>query len=106
MSRAQARYYLFMSLTPKEIEHLASLARLQLTKEEIAEFASQLGGVLDYITKLQALSGKATINSQTEEANWRVDEVQEWSEPKALLSSSAAVQNNMIVVPEVFTDKE
>lgn len=95
-----------MSLTAKEIEHLATLARLQLNKAEIDEFASQLGGVLDYIGQLQTLSGEAEKNIETSELNWRIDEVKDWSKAQSLLKSSAKVEDNMIVVPEVFTDKE
>lgn len=106
MSIAKARYYLFMSLTTKEIEHLASLAKLQLTPAEIEEFSKQLGVVLDYIGKLQELSGQIESSNELSEANWRTDEVYNWPEVNPLLKSSAAVENNMIVVPEVFTDKD
>jgi aspartyl-tRNA(Asn)/glutamyl-tRNA(Gln) amidotransferase subunit C len=35
-----------------EVRHVAHLARLKLTDEEIAQFGEQLGGILDYVQKL------------------------------------------------------
>jgi aspartyl-tRNA(Asn)/glutamyl-tRNA(Gln) amidotransferase subunit C len=38
-----------------EIEHIASLARLELTAEEKRIFASQMNDILDYVGKLNEL---------------------------------------------------
>ena len=35
-----------------EVRHIAHLARLKLTDEEIARFTEQLGSILDYMRKL------------------------------------------------------
>ncbi len=44
-----------MSLTLKEVEHIAELARLNLTDEEKARYREQLSAVLDYFARLQGL---------------------------------------------------
>lgn len=44
-----------MSLTLEEVEHIAALARLELTEEEKARFREQLSAILDYAARLQAL---------------------------------------------------
>ncbi len=44
-----------MSLTIQEVEHIAALARLDLTEGEKARFAGQLSAILDYAARLQAL---------------------------------------------------
>jgi aspartyl-tRNA(Asn)/glutamyl-tRNA(Gln) amidotransferase subunit C len=41
-----------MNLTPTQIQHIARLARLQLTEDEVTRYATQLSGVLDYISLL------------------------------------------------------
>ena len=41
-----------MSLSNKEIDHIASLARLRLTDEEKARYRQQWSAVLDYLAKL------------------------------------------------------
>lgn len=37
------------------VEHLARLARLSLTEEEKERFSAQLGGILDYVGRLNEL---------------------------------------------------
>jgi aspartyl-tRNA(Asn)/glutamyl-tRNA(Gln) amidotransferase subunit C len=44
-----------MSLTKEEVEHIAELARLELTEEEKARYREQLSEILDYAARLQAL---------------------------------------------------
>lgn len=42
-----------MKLTKKEIEHIANLARLELTDKELKTYGSQLSDVLNYIDQLK-----------------------------------------------------
>lgn len=42
-----------MHLTAAEVRHVAELAKLALTEEEIATFATQLSAILDYAELLQ-----------------------------------------------------
>jgi aspartyl-tRNA(Asn)/glutamyl-tRNA(Gln) amidotransferase subunit C len=44
-----------MAISREELEHVARLARLQLTDEEIELFAGQLGAVLERARRIQAL---------------------------------------------------
>ncbi len=44
-----------MSLTKEEVEHIAELARLELTEEEKERYREQLSDILDYAARLQAL---------------------------------------------------
>ena len=41
-----------MSLTLAEVEHVAKLARLRLSAEELEQMRSQLSNILDYINML------------------------------------------------------
>jgi len=40
-------------ISKKEVEHIAKLARLGLTEEEITKFQRELSAILDYIEKLK-----------------------------------------------------
>jgi aspartyl-tRNA(Asn)/glutamyl-tRNA(Gln) amidotransferase subunit C len=40
-------------LSQEEVQHIASLARIQLSDEEIAKFQKELGDVLDYFDILK-----------------------------------------------------
>lgn len=44
-----------MSLTLKEVDHIAELARLQLTPEEKERYRKQLSAILEYAARLQEL---------------------------------------------------
>ena len=44
-----------MSVTIKEVEYIANLARLQLTEEEKKTYTGQLNTILDYMEKLGEL---------------------------------------------------
>ena len=44
-----------MTLTNQQVRHVAHLARLALSPEDEARFAQQLGGILDYVERLQSL---------------------------------------------------
>lgn len=44
-----------MSLTREEVEHIAELARLELSEEEKDRYREQLSAILDYAARLQAL---------------------------------------------------
>ena len=42
-----------MSLTPEEVNHIALLARLELTAQEKEHFRGQLSSILDHVAQLQ-----------------------------------------------------
>jgi len=48
-----------MTLTLEEVEHIANLARLQLSDQEKERYREQLSAILDYFSQLQALDTSA-----------------------------------------------
>ena len=44
-----------MALTLQEVEHIADLARLQLSDEEKERYRQQLSSILDYAARLQSI---------------------------------------------------
>jgi aspartyl-tRNA(Asn)/glutamyl-tRNA(Gln) amidotransferase subunit C len=44
-----------MALTIQEVEHIAMLARLELTEEEKQRFRDQLSSILEHVARLQEL---------------------------------------------------
>jgi aspartyl-tRNA(Asn)/glutamyl-tRNA(Gln) amidotransferase subunit C len=44
-----------MTLTREEVEHIALLARLDLSEDEIARYKQQLSAILDHIAQMQTL---------------------------------------------------
>jgi aspartyl-tRNA(Asn)/glutamyl-tRNA(Gln) amidotransferase subunit C len=48
-----------MGLQPEEVDHIAELARLNLSGEEKTRFREQLSSILDHIAQLQTLDTTA-----------------------------------------------
>jgi len=44
-----------MSITREEVLHVARLARLELTEQEVEQFAGQLSAILDAVSKVSEL---------------------------------------------------
>lgn len=76
-----------MKLDRKEIEHIANLARLELTEEELEKYGSQLSDVLSYIEQLKEVNtenieptaqviGMANVLRADEVENWPEDEIE------------------------------
>ncbi|MBK9989284.1 MAG: Asp-tRNA(Asn)/Glu-tRNA(Gln) amidotransferase subunit GatC [Verrucomicrobia bacterium] len=90
--------------TDLNIDHVAHLARLALTPEEKAKFATQLGDVLAYIEQLKKVdvSGvEPTAHAFPVYNVWADDVAQPGLPVEAALKNAPAQRNNMIVVPKV-----
>ena len=44
-----------MSLSEKDVQYVAKLARLEVTDQEVAKYTQQLGNILDYVQQLSKL---------------------------------------------------
>ncbi len=94
-----------MILTIAEVEHIAELARLELTEEEIALYREQLSTVLDYFEQLQELD-TATIPPTSSvllaEGSLRPDETRPGLDLKELLRNAPQVESDQFQVPPVL----
>lgn len=54
------------SISQKEVEHVAQLARLDLTEGEKSRFAEQLSHILTYVDQLQEVSTEGVILTASE----------------------------------------
>jgi aspartyl-tRNA(Asn)/glutamyl-tRNA(Gln) amidotransferase subunit C len=71
-----------MKLTKEEIQHIAELARLDLTDEELEKYGSQLSNVLSYIDQLKEVDVadiQPTAQVTGLENVWRADEAENWN---------------------------
>lgn len=94
-----------MSDTPDlNIDRVAELARIALTPEEKAEFAAQLGEVLQHAEQLKQVdvSGvEPTAHAFAVENVWADDVAEPGLSVEAALQNAPAQRDNMIVVPKV-----
>ncbi|MFA6551116.1 MAG: Asp-tRNA(Asn)/Glu-tRNA(Gln) amidotransferase subunit GatC [Patescibacteria group bacterium] len=77
-----------MKLKKEEVQHIADLAHLELTDEELEKYGSQLSGVLDYIDELKEVdtaevqptaqvTGLTNVMRADEAVQWPQDEAAE-----------------------------
>lgn len=96
-----------MSLNKKDIEHIANLARLDLSSKEIKELTPELSSILNYIDQLKEVD---TVNveptAQVTGLNnvFREDSVEDWNEQekKKALKEAPALEGNQIKVKRVL----
>jgi aspartyl-tRNA(Asn)/glutamyl-tRNA(Gln) amidotransferase subunit C len=94
-----------MSLTLKEVEHIATLARLELTEEQKSRYREQLSAILDYIAHLQELDAAdipPTAGGGIERMPLRPDEPRPSLSPEELLANTQHKEQNQFKIPPVF----
>jgi aspartyl-tRNA(Asn)/glutamyl-tRNA(Gln) amidotransferase subunit C len=87
-----------------EVRHVAELARLELTDEELERIGGQLGAILQSIEKIGELdlSGvPPTANPLNLTNVLRPDEPQEELSVEQALANAPEVEGNLFVVPRI-----
>ncbi len=98
MNSAEVRF------SQHDVEHLAALARLELSRGEVERYARELKGIVDYVAKLQELAPEALGASGTV-ASLRDDSVREWPEAEGLIAAAPDHTEHAVRVPPVFEDR-
>jgi aspartyl-tRNA(Asn)/glutamyl-tRNA(Gln) amidotransferase subunit C len=96
-----------MSLTMAEVEHVARLARLRLSSDELEQMRSQLSHILDYIATLQEVDvdGVPITAQVTGLASvMRPDTVTGKLSPEQALANAPDQQDGMFRVRAVFDE--
>jgi aspartyl-tRNA(Asn)/glutamyl-tRNA(Gln) amidotransferase subunit C len=94
-----------MPLTEDEVRHVALLSRLELSDEEVELYAGQLGKVLDYVNKLNALDTtnvEPMITAATTGNVFRQDEPEDSIDRKEALRSAPDHDDGCFRVPRVI----
>ena len=88
-----------------DIEYVARLARLSLSKEELATFAPQLKDILDYVDKLQELDVEGiepTAHAIPVENVFREDNPDACLERDEVLANAPATNQGHFEVPPII----
>ncbi len=96
-----------MAISEAEVRHVARLARLALSDEEIAVMKAQLSAILDYIAMLQEVDVSnvpptAQVTGLT--TVWRPDVVGEMLTQEQALANAPDQQDGMFRVRAVFDE--
>ncbi len=94
-----------MALTDKDVQHIAKLARIRLTAEELPHYASEINGILKWIEQLNEVDtkGVAPLLSVSEQLlPWRADEVNDGNQQEAVLKNAPMQSYGCFAVPKVI----
>jgi len=94
-----------MSLTLQEVEHIAFLARLELTEEEKIQYQQQLSDILDHVARLQQLDTTGispTSGILSSRSVLRDDIPKEGLNVKKALENGPSIEADQFKVPPVL----
>ena len=94
-----------MKITPEELAHVANLARLQLSPEEVEAMARQLDDILTYVAKLNELDTEGvtpTTHAISIVNAFREDEVKPSLDREKTLANGPQQDGEFFVVPRVI----
>ena len=94
-----------MAISKEEIIHIAKLASLNLTEEEIAKYANDLTDILSFaeiVNKLNTDEIKETIGINGEFNVFRKDEVKQEISKDELMKNAPSQDEGMFRIPKVI----
>ncbi|KAF0221290.1 MAG: aspartyl-tRNA(Asn)/glutamyl-tRNA (Gln) amidotransferase subunit [Geobacteraceae bacterium] len=94
-----------MKITKAEVEHVARLARLELTEQEVETFTGQMDAILAYVDKLNGLETAGiipTAHAVPMENAFRQDEVAPSIGIDNALANAPDRADNFFRVPKVI----
>lgn len=97
-----------MAITRADVEHVARLARLELTDEEIELFRAQLSAVLERAQRIQSLDLEALppTSHPIEMRNvWREDVVTPPEDADSILENAPEREDRFFRVPQILSDE-
>lgn len=95
------------AITPDEVRHVARLARLELTDEELERFTRQLGDILQAAARLQELDTEGvdpTFYPLPLQNVMRPDEVRPSLPREQVLRNAPEQENHMFKVPRIIEE--
>lgn len=98
-----------MSITRDEVAHVARLARLELTDEELDLFRGQLAAVLERATRIQSLDLDdlpPTAHPVELRNVWREDAAVSHEEPEAMRTNAPQPEGEFFRVPRILEDEQ
>ncbi|MBQ7718899.1 MAG: Asp-tRNA(Asn)/Glu-tRNA(Gln) amidotransferase subunit GatC [Clostridia bacterium] len=91
-----------MSITKKEVEHLANLARLTLSDDEKARLTREMSNIIDFAQKLDETdydSVKPTMHANAKTNVFREDEIKPSFKASEILQNAPQQDEGCFVVP-------
>ncbi|MBX5467761.1 MAG: Asp-tRNA(Asn)/Glu-tRNA(Gln) amidotransferase subunit GatC [Firmicutes bacterium] len=96
-----------MGFSEADVYYVARLARLAVSREEVARLVGDLNRVLDYVAKLQSLPTETvapTFHGVERASAMREDVPEPSLQPAAVVAEAPAARDGMFVVPRILED--
>lgn len=97
-----------MQLSKKEVEHIATLARLNLTEEEKEKYSRQLSDILNYMEKMKGVdTSKVESTSQVTGLTnvMRKDKIEECGVAEQVIDCAPETKDGYVKVPKILENK-
>lgn len=97
-----------MSISSEEVSHIAHLARLELSHDEVPRYAEQLSKILDYVEQLKQLNTEGVEpTSHALDVNnvFREDVVQHRLTEQQVFQNAPEREDHYFKVPQIMEDK-
>jgi len=97
------------AISREEVSHLAMLARIDLTPDELDRMAGQLGVILDAVATVREVAGDdvpATSHPMPLTNVTRPDEVRPSLTPEQALAGAPEAEQGRFRVPRILEDEE
>lgn len=94
-----------MDISKEEVIHIAKLAHLKLTEEEMEKTVYNMRDILNFANMVNKVNTDNVDESigATENYNvFRKDEIKEFGDREILLSNAPEQENNMFKIPKVI----
>jgi aspartyl-tRNA(Asn)/glutamyl-tRNA(Gln) amidotransferase subunit C len=94
-----------MKIDRQQVMHVAQLARLSFTEEELNMFVAQLNTILDYFDTLKDVDTRnimPTSHLMASETPFRDDEVVSFTDNALLLQNAPSQEKGCLKVPKVI----
>jgi len=91
-----------MSVSLEDVRHIARLARLDLTAEEVERFRHELSSILAYVEQLDVVEAGHAAEPASPDQPLRADEIVRWPDLGALLHAAPDLVVGYFRVPRVI----
>ena len=94
-----------MKIKRQEVEHVARLARLNITEEQVIRLTDEMNSILTYMEKLNELDTtdiEPMAHALSLETPFRQDQVRASLAPEISLANAPRRENSFFVVPKVI----
>jgi aspartyl-tRNA(Asn)/glutamyl-tRNA(Gln) amidotransferase subunit C len=90
-----------VSISAADVRHIARLARLELTDDEVARFQTELSKILEYAAQLESLEAERAGEPPPPDQPLRDDIVEPWPDVRPLHDEAPEFVDGTYRVPRV-----